>query len=275
MGYKLQLTNLQNVVPGNVATLKVPTGPGAPTYDQIQLVLGGGMLPAHIVSIRGKANGRIFLDENGGGAVINEREAYRGIYTDATFVMVDFTEPRARNGAAEQLVAAVPGSALQDLTFEITIAAAAPAGGTIQAVANYRPPTTNPYIRKLLSVSQGFVGAGTLSAPNVLYLPVGSAGGKMKRVWLREPAPGVITHAQIRIANNVVYDIDRAAAEAGQKRFNLVPQSGIFVLDFIEDGNLAGLLDTSKAPNCEVRLVTSAGGQFVADYELIDPIGRL
>ena len=36
MGYKLPLSNLQNVAPGNVATLKCPAGPGSPTYDQIK-----------------------------------------------------------------------------------------------------------------------------------------------------------------------------------------------------------------------------------------------
>jgi hypothetical protein len=55
----------------------------------------------------------------------------------------------------------------------------------------------------------------------------------------------------------------------------LVPQAGITVLDFIEDGNLAGMLDTSAAPNVELRLVTGAAATFNVDYELIDPIGRL
>lgn len=276
MGFKLPLTNLQNVAPGNVATLKVPAGPGTPTYDQIKLALGGGLTAAKITRITGKANGRVFMDEGGGGATrINTRDAYKGVYVDAGAVVIDFTERNARNGAAEQLVASVPGNLLQDLTFEIALDATAPEGSTITASANYRPPTRNPFIRKLLNTSQSFAAAGSSGSPNIMYLPVGGAGGKLKRVWINESVAGVITHAQIRIAQNVVYDSDRSIAEIDQKRNLLVPQAGVFVLDFIEDGNLAGMLDTSSAPNVELRLTTSAAATFSVDYELIDPIGRL
>lgn len=274
MGYKLPLSNLQNVAPGNVATLKCPAGPGSPTYDQIKLELGGGLLPADIEYIRGKANGRIFMDEST-GTNITKRDTYRGIFTEAGYVVLDFTEPKARNGAAEQLVASVPGSLLQDLSFEIKIAAGANVASTLKASANYRPPTNNPFIRKLLNQTQAFPAAGTSGAPNIMYLPVGGAGGRVKRIWIREVGAGTVTNAEIRIANNIVHDVSRARAENDQKRNLLVPQAGMFVLDFIEDGNLAGMLDTSRAPTVELRLATSGAGTYVVDYELIDPIGRL
>jgi hypothetical protein len=274
MSFELPLTNLQNVVAGNVATLKMPVGPNAPTYDKVKLQLGGGLTPANIEYVRGKINGRIFLDEQT-GAIINKRDDYRGIFTEAGFVVLDFTEPNARNGAAEQLVASVPGSLCQDLTFEIKLAAGAGAGITLQATAEYRPPTRNPYVRKMLSTNQTFGAAGTDAAPNIFYLPTGGAGGKIKRIWLRELAGGAITGAQIRVANNVIYETTRVRAENNQKRNGLVPQASMFVLDFTEDGNLAGMLDTGNAPQVELRLVTAAGGTYAVDYEFLDPIGRL
>jgi hypothetical protein len=274
MTYKIRLTNLQNVAPGNVATLKCPTGIGAPTYDQIKLTLSGGMLPSHIESVRGKANGRIFFDE-GTGAELLDRDEYRGIFTENGYVMIDFTEPKARNGAAEQLLACVPGSLLEDLTFEIKIASGAPALGRIEASANYRPPTNNPYVLKRLATSNSFAAAGSEGAPNIMYLPTGGSGGKIKRVWLKEATPGNIIAVQLRIGNNVVHEVSRASAENDQKRNGLVPQAGIFVLDFIEDGNIAGMLDTSTAPQCELRLVTTAGEAIKAYYDFIDPIARL
>lgn len=273
MGYKTVLTNLQNVAPGNTATLKVPVGPGAPTYDQIALELSGGMTPAHIESVRGKINGRIFLDE-GSGVMINDRDDYRGIYNDATAVVLDFTNPLARNGASEQLVSSLPGSLMQDLSFEIKLVAGAPANGRITAVANYRPPTQNPYIRKLLQTTEGFSGAGTEGAPNIFYIPKGNAGGKIMRIWIHEGTPGSVTAAQIRIANNIVHEVTRARIERDQKRNDLVPQAGVVVLDFMEDGNLAGMLDTEKAPAVELRLV-GAQGNNVVFYEFLDPIARL
>lgn len=272
MTYKVPLTNLQNVVAGNTATLKLPVGPNAPTYDQIKFVLTGGATPAMVTSIRGKANGRIFMDESS-GSDLKKRHVYRGIPSTDGFMVLDFTEPKARNGSSEQLVASVPGALLQDLSIELKLDATFV--GAITAAANYRPPTTNPFIRKLLNTSASFNAAGTDGAPNMMFLPTGGAGGKIKRIWVHEDGAGAITSVQIRIANNVVYESARDALEDDQKRNGLTPQANICVLDFIEDGNLAGVLDTGKAPNVEMRLSTSAAGSYRVYYELIDPIGRL
>jgi len=78
MPFKVGLTNLQNVAAGNTATLLIPVGRNAPTFDRIMLALSGGALPAHVERIVGKANGRIFMDEVG-GTELAKREAYRGI----------------------------------------------------------------------------------------------------------------------------------------------------------------------------------------------------
>lgn len=274
MSFTLPLTNLQNVGTNNTATLKAPAGPGAPTYDQIRFVLGGTATPAHIDSFRAKANGRIFMDE-GSGTIVNLRDAYRNVFTDASNLVLDFTERGARNGASEQLLASVPASLLQDLTFEVKMNASWPAGGTLVAYANYRPPTNNPYIRKLLNTTIAFPNAGTAAAPNIAYLPVAGAGGKLKRIWLHESVAGTTSMAQIRIANNVVFEATRLVHEGDQKRNLLVPQTGIHVLDFVADGNLAGMLDTTNAPNVELRLVNGAACTYTIYYEFIDPIGRL
>lgn len=274
MSFQLTLTNLQNVGPGNTATLKMPAGQGAPTYDTIKLLLSGGMTAAHIESIRGKANGRIFFDELS-GTILTARDAYRGITSSAAVVAIDFTEFKARNGAVEQLLASVPGSLLQDLSFEIKVAAAAPGTGRIKAVAIYRPPTSNPFILKRLNTTQAFAAAGTDAAPNIMYLPTGGAGGKIKRVWIHESVAGTTSGVQIRIANNVIHEATRVELENDQVRNGLVPQAGVVVLDFVSDGNLAGMLDTERAPSVELRLVNGAAVTYTVFYELIDPIGRL
>lgn len=274
MAYSMELTDLQNVVPGNVATLKLPAGPNAPTYDQIKLALSGGITPAQITRITGKINGRIFMDE-GTGAEVQDRDDYRGIFTEAGFVVLDFTEPKARNGAVEQLLASLPGHLCQAITFELQIDAAANVASRISASAQYRPPTNNAYIRKLLAINQGFTAAGTESAPNIVYIPTGDQGGKLKRLWIKEATNGNITGAELRIANNVVHKVTRTKLENDAKRNGLVPQAGQVVLDFIADGNLAGLLDTQSAPGCELRLITTAGEQVKVYQEFIDPIGRL
>lgn len=270
MTFKLRATNLQNVAPGNTATLKLPVGKNAPTLDRIQLELTGGMLPAHIESIRGKANGRIFFDETT-GTILNKRDDYRGVFTAPGFLTIDFTEPNARNGAVEQLLASVPMSQLQDLSFEIKIAAAAPALGRIDAQIHVRQPTANPFILKLLNTTITHGASGE----QIAYLPTGGAGGKLKRIFIHEQTPGTVTDLQIRVGNVIAYETTRVKLEMEQKRNKLVPQAGVVCLDFIEDGNLSGVMDTGSAANVELRLQSSAANTYQVFYQLIDPIGRL
>ena len=271
MSFKLRATNLQNVAPGNTATLKLPTGKNAPTLDKVILELSGaGFDPSDIESIRGKANGRLFWDETT-GTVMNKRDDYRGVFTAATFLTIDFTEANARNGAVEQLLSSVPMSLLQDLSFEIKLAAGAPAVARLDAQIVVRQPTNNPYILKKLNTTQNFGNSGE----QIMYLPTGGAGGKMKRIWIHESVAGTITDAQIRVGNTTVYETNRTKLEHSQKQNGLTPQAGIVVIDFVEDGNLSGVLDTGMAPNVELRLTSSAANTYQVFYEFIDPIGRL
>lgn len=271
MAFKLRATNLQNVAPGNTATLKLPVGKNAPTLDKVLIGLSGtAVTPAHISRIRGKANGRLFFDETT-GTVRNLRDDYRGVFTDAGFVTIDFTEKRARNGAVEQLLASVPMSQLQDLSFEFDIAAGAPADIALNAQMVVRQPTNNPFIAKMLNTTQNFGNSGE----QIMYLPTGGAGGKLKRVWIHEATPGTLTELQIRVGNNIAYETTRAQLEHSQKQNDLTPQTGIVVVDFVEDGNLSGVLDTGISANVELRMQSSAGNTYQVFYEFIDPIGRL
>lgn len=271
MSYKLRATNLQNVSKGNTATLRLPVGKNAPTLDKVILQLGGtSFLKSHITSIVGKANGRPFYNE-GSGTLISNRDVYKGIAVDAAFLAIDFTESKARNGAVEQLLSSVPMSMLQDLSFEITLASGAPADATLNAQIIVRQPTNNPFILKKLQTTQAFSASGE----QIVYLPTGGAGGKIKRIWIHELSAGHITDVRIQVGNSIAFETNRLQLEFEQKRNGLVPQAGIVVVDFVEDGNLAGVLDTGAAGNVELRITADAANTYTVYYELIDPIGRL
>jgi hypothetical protein len=269
--FKLTATNLQNCNPGNTAVLTLPVGKNAPTLDKIQLKLGGGLTLAQIKAIRGKANGRLFFEELNGAVAMQKRDAYRGIFEAAGFLTLDFTEPKARNGAVEQYLASIPMSLLQKLQFEFQIDAAAPLGVSLAAQMQLRQPTNNPFILKRLNTTQGFPNAGQ----QIMYLPTGGAGGKMKRIWIEEATAGGVAHVEIRVGNTTVYETDRDQLEQSQKENGLVPQAGIVCLDFIEDGNLAGVLDTGNSANVEVRITGTVANTYTVFYDFIDPIGRL
>jgi hypothetical protein len=270
MTFKLNVSNLQNVAPGNTAVLTMPVGKNAPTLDKVLLELGGGLTAADITSVVGKANGRIFYEESGGAVSIKKRDTYRGLFVENSFLTLDFTEPKARNGAIEQLLASIPMGLLQSLQFEIKIAAGANVLSTLDAQMQVRQATNNPFILKRLNTSQAYGNAGL----HVLYLPTGGSGGKMKRIWLEEAAAGSVDDVQIRVGNTIVWESTRGKLEHSQKENGLVPQAGIVCLDFIEDGNLSGVLDTGNAANVELRINGDADTYRVF-YDLIDPIGRL
>ncbi len=264
MGFMDKLVNLQNVTPGAIAVLTCPLGL---TYDKIRFKLGGGLTPDHLTLIEGKANGRRFFVDS--GRYIAKRRAYKGIPTNDAFVTLDWTEINARGGAVPQYVAAIPSNLLSQLTFEISISGTAPAGSTLTAEAEGRPPTSNANIGKLLDFNQPFPAAGEGS----LFLPTGSSsGGIIKRLWLHSSH---ITAVDLRLNNQSIYRADLANIQEAQIENNLVPQAGLTVIDFIADGNLMGALNTISSSQVEVRLTMDAGDNVHGYIEYIDAINRL
>jgi hypothetical protein len=134
-----------------------------------------------------------------------------------------------------------------------------------------RQPTTNPFILKKLNTTAAFANTGT----QIAYLPTGGAGGKLKRIWIHESVASNVTALEIRVGNSIAYETNRNKLEYAQKCNGLTPQIGIVCLDFVEDGNLSGVLDTGSAANVELRLTGTAAATYTIWYEFIDPIGRL
>lgn len=258
-----KLIDIRNVGAGKTAVITCPIGP---TFDKIKLHLSGGLTAADITLIEGKANGRRFFVETGTNAI--KRQNYKGVLTDSNFITLDFTEPKARGGAPEQYLASIPSNLLRQLTFEITIAPTANPASTIDAHAEVRNPTANPYIRKQLDFNQS-VPAGEA----VLFLPTGVSGGIVKRIWLH--SADIQAH-DLRVNGHTVMRLNKAELEYGQKENGIVPQAGIYVVDFVADGNVvSGALDTQKGQNVELRLTMAAAGSVFGYLEYIDPIGRL
>jgi hypothetical protein len=262
------LINLQNVGPGKVAILDCPC---SVTYDKLHLVLGGGLTAADITKIEGKANGKTFFVDTGTFAVA--RQKYKGIYTQAGMITIDFTEPKARGGAAPQYMASIPANLLTKLTFEITIAATALAASTLAARAEFRAPSQNPYIRKQILMNAALPIVGD----NDLFLPIGMAGGLLKRAWLH--GTDKLTAYDLRVDKTTKRYQIKADWLNEQNENTLVPQVGLDVIDFIADGNMMGVLNTAgdgkHVPEIQLRATVSAAEVLAIYLEYIDPIGRL
>jgi hypothetical protein len=214
-------------------------------------------------------DGRQFYVESS-GTVHNARRSYQTLANDATELVLDFTEPNAKT-AIEQNLTAIPLSQIQDIRFEFDIAANAPVNMTVRALAHYRAKTTNPYIKKVFRIPQGFQGGGE----QIVYLPNAQKGGKLMRVWLHEGTPNNITAVEVRTKNTVGIEATRTELQKSQQHNGLTPQSGVVVLDFIEDGNLGGWFDTSVLSDVELRITATAADTYQVFLEYADPIARL
>jgi hypothetical protein len=269
MGFRSYVKNVQPLGAGQTAVITLGTGKNAPTLDRLQLLLSGTTFDAtKVLGIRGFMNGREFYVE-GTGTVHNKRADYLGLYNDAAEIVLDFTEPNARS-AIEQNLSAIPMSLLQDLRFEVDIAGTAVAP-MITPIAHFRAPTANPFVKKVRRIPQGFAAGGE----QVIYLPNGPSGSKLVRAWIHEGSAGNITAVELRARNAVGFETTRAAMEKSQKRNGLTPVAGVAVIDFIEDGNLAGWFDTQALSDVELRLTGTAADNYQVYLEYLDPIAHL
>lgn len=273
MTFKNKITNVQPLIPGGTTTITIGTGAKAPTMDRLQLILAPGASGTFNVSkinaIRCYANGRPFYVD-GTGTVHNARRDYLGLFTATSELVLDFTEPNAKT-AVEQYLSAIPLSMLQDFRVELDIDASASSGFTVAPIMHFRPPTQNPFIKKQFRMTQGFSAAGE----QVIYLPNGPSGGKLVRVWIHEATAGNITSAELKARNVTGLEGTRVQFQNSQKHFGLVPQSGVLVMDFIEDGNLNGWFDTGALSEVELRLQGTAADAYTVYLEYLDPIGHL
>jgi len=268
--FKNKVTNIQPVAPGATATVTLGTGKNAPTLDKLQFILGGTTFNvSHINAIRGFINGREFYVD-GTGTVHNARRTYLGLNPKVSELVLDFTEPNAKS-AIEQNLSAIPLALCQDFRFELDIASGASADLTLTALAHFRAPTNNPFIKKVRKITQAFAAGGE----QVVYLPNGPSGGKLVRAWIHESAAGNVTAVELRARNAIGIEGTRTQLQNSQEANGLTPQNGVLVLDFIEDGNLAGWFDTGALSEVELKLTGTAACTYTVYLEYLDPIGRL
>jgi hypothetical protein len=265
MSYYDQMIDLQNATPGNTAVLKLSYNA---TFDKLHLKLGGTLAKTDIGTITGKANGVTFFEDDAANLAL--LDAYNGVFTQSDTITIDFTEPNTRGGAAAQYLASIPRNLLKSLTFEIQIKSTAPSGMTLKAEGEYRDPTTNPFIlrRKKFTMPLGFVG------DNDMALMSGPQGGIIKRVRVQHG--GNVTAAELRTNGTPRIRASVASLTYAEKRNRLTPQTNWLMLDFIADGNLMGMLDTTKATETLLRLTTSAADSatiyvdYVADLRALN-----
>lgn len=257
-----------NVAASSVATLQLPLGP---TYERIVLKLGGTTFTkAHLTNIKCKINGKTFHEFS--GSDLDKINSYSGMFADAAFLTIDFTELFARDEIDQSLGAVATAQGVANFTIECNIGAAT--APTLESWSEISAPRITkdgsiPPVNKLVKFSQNFAVAGKFN----FQLPYGLSGGTViKRVYIMAAN---ITDLEIKKNGLVIFDASKAVNEFMQKEHKKTPQASMFVFDPIWDDNASGMLLTTDAASMEWNM-TLSGAETVNVYlECIDPLGNL
>lgn len=262
-----------NVVATGVATNMVTPGK---TIESIMLQLGGTSLTKAMISmLRLKANGKTILE--GSGSQIAKILAYRGYAADAAFLEIPF-EDLTGLSELDRVVGSLDTSiGIANITTEVTIAGAtAPTldsrlyesaqQKSSQGVAAPYAPLMSKLLRYPFSIANG----GRLP----VTLPFGPQNGAIiKRVHIEHT--GNMTGAVVKQDSMIIFEATDAQNDYEQLRNKRVPQTNMFTVDFVLEGNIREALDTRDARSMEWLLDFSAADNGYVMVEYLDVLGNL
>ena len=263
-----------NVVASGVATANITPGR---TINNYQLKLGGTSLTKAMLSlIKIKANGKVIFETTGTQA--DKLNAYKGQTTDVNYLDIPFFE---RAGLTE-FDRAVGGfdtslSSIQNITAEVTIAGAtAPTLTPILAESSPQTDQTGasaPFaglMAKVLRYPFNIATGGRLP----VTVPFGPNNGSViKRLHVEHT--GNMIGATVKQDGLVIHESVKLENEYEQKRWGRVPQTNLYTLDFMVDGNINKALDTRSCKSLEWLFDFSAADSGYVIVEYVDSLGNL
>lgn len=262
-----------NVVATGTATNQVTPGR---TLENLRLRLGGTALTkAMITSLKVKANGKVII--SGKGADLDKINAYRGKATDAAFLDVFFAD-YSLNNELDRMVGAFDTSAgISNITTEVQISGAtAPTLTPIlieSAAQKAKTGEAQPYaalISKILEYPFAMATGGKLPV-NVPFGP--QSGSIIKRLHVFHT--GNMTGATVKQDGLVIHESVKAENERDQVQHGRTPQTNVYTIDFVTDGDIKKALDTRDARSLEWLFDFSAADNGTVYVEYLDPLGNL
>jgi hypothetical protein len=262
-----------NVVASGTATNNITPGR---TINNMTLKLGGTFTKAMISLIKVKANGKVIME--GTGTQFDKINAYKGQPSDVAYLDLPFFE---RTGLTEfdRAVGGFDSSqGIANITTEVTIAGATSptllmilAESAQQVTPGGTPAPFAGVMSKTLRYPFAMATGGTLP----ITVPFGPQNGAViKRVFV-ETAGGLCTGAVVKLDGLVVHESLRLENEYEQKRWGRVPQTNMYCIDFMVDGNVNKALDTRDARQLEWLLSFSAADSGNVIVEYLDTLGNL
>ena len=262
-----------NVTANGIATSNVTPGR---TINNMQLKLGGTSLTKAMLSmIKIKANGKVVFE--GSGTQFDKLNAYRGQATDAAFLDLPFFE-RAGLTEFDRAVGGFDTTVgISNITTEITIAGAtAPTLETILTESAQQADTAGnaaPFagvMAKVLRYPFAMATGGTLP----VTVPFGPQNGAViKRLHVEHT--GNMTGINVKQDGLVIHESLKAENEYEQKRWGRVPQTNLYTVDFMVDGNVNKALDTRSCRSLEWLPTFSAADSGFIIVEYLDTLGNI
>jgi hypothetical protein len=261
-----QLPPFFNVVATGIATLRVPKFQA--TMNRIILRLGGTTFTkAMITDIKLKIGVRTVYNIT--GPRLDAINKYKGIYDNASFLTIDFTERDAPTLQGKE-IGGYDLSVLRDeLTIEVTIAGAT--APTLTASAWMTPPQGNALISKILYFPTSTSVAGKFP---ISFNPQGAL---IKRVhffyagtdWTGV-ANGNLNKVEVKKNGGTLFESECLEARFTQQEYRKVPQSRLFTYDPIVDNNANGYLVTADARSLEFNTWLTAADAINVYVEMLD-----
>jgi hypothetical protein len=273
-----KLPQVQNVVAGQSATLKIPRY--SLTLQKIQLALSGTFTKAQITDIKVKLGTKLLV--NYSGSDLDKMNKYKGIYDDAGFLTLDFTERDSATvtgceiGGYDLYALCTPNAKNpggRDLTVEFAISGAATTPGLVatgffsamQGTGDGAAVAAGDLITKFLQFP-----VNGIASRNVIQLD--TRGAAIKRLWLfYDGTDGNVNRVMFKKDGTEVFDQTVSEAIFTQREYRKVPQAKVFVVDWIVDNNPNSMLQTDDAKMLEFNAyLTAADGTARVIMEVID-----
>lgn len=240
------------------------------TIDRVIYTLGGTFTKAQITNVKVQANGKTILEDT--GSRIDTRMQHRGIAAAAAFLVLDFSEIRARSIQGQRVGSIdTVSSGIRDLNVEIDIGAATSPTLTAIAQVSAAPqsdPLYNKLIAKVLPLTANFGAAGEFAVD----IPYGRvAGAFIKRVHF---FGATVTAARVKKNGIDVWNRNDALNDFVLGEFQRTPQANCVCIDFIEDGNLTSVHNAANSNTHEWFVTVNGAGNVTIVCELLDPLAN-
>lgn len=261
----LELNAFPNVAASSTASLSTDQVQGYSLHG-IVLERGGTTFPhTDIDNIRVRINGKDIVDQLS-GAQLHAMTDYEGMPNVTNYDFIFFGDPAARTVRGQHLGDVDCSIYDYPLTLEVDIGAAT--APTLQAYALVSVPKLQMgigYSQQEAAIIRALPRTVIQPAAAITRKTYGisigsSAGARIRRVWFFNSN---LTSVDFRKQSLIKWDnVPLALNSAVQQQYVRTPQSGLYVLDRIMDGN-QGEAETTVSPNgkqwnIQLALTTSA-----------------